>query len=209
MSTPVAHRTARSRSNESRSHRQAQNDSAAPHRDPTASRSFARAGSSRRANRWDRNRPSLRRPRNSHAERDCASASGAASATQPASLRDRRNLREIRGSVRSGAATERPEERLARDANMREKLIEIGTGEVDVDDMRPRREADGGTSSKSIDGSPSKTTYNNCCPTMHAPPSRAPATPPRRVQLGRGHIRAEVGQQAAVARARHFRLHIG
>ena len=104
----------------------------------------------------------------------------------------------------------RLQKRIARDVNVREKFVEIGTGKIDIDAMRIRRER-GRRHIIEIDR---RLAVENHIQRLLPDDARDDVRPRAqrrraRVQLGRGDASAKVGQEAAVARARHFRLHIG
>ena len=102
------------------------------------------------------------------------------------------------------------QECIARDVRVREKLVEIGTGEIDVDHVCPRLER-GRRHIIEIDGrfavanDVKRLLPDDACNHVRSRPQFRGA----RMQLRRGDTGTEVGQQAAVARTRHFRRHIG
>ena len=94
--------------------------------------------------------------------------------------------------------------------NVFKKLVEIGAGEIDVDYMRARRECGRRHIIEirrrlAVENDVERLLPHDACGDIRSRAQRGGA----RVQLSRGNLGAEVSQQAAVAGARHFRLHIG
>ncbi len=91
---------------------------------------------------------------------------------------------------------------------MREELIEVGTGEIDVDDVRARCERNRRHVTEinrrfAIEHDVKRLLADDADHDVRTSVQRARAC----MQLRRGDVRAEVGEDSTVAGRRHFRLH--